>query len=226
MRGPALEAEVDSLAATVTHALASGRAGDFSLRASVSDRHGAAPGTLAALRVLGADALTPFVLAGHRLDRDDADLMRAAVAAHPLPESAAGMALWQARDWAVASALHSLAAGPAVQPPDLPPIDPEDPWPAWSAELARYSSLALPGLHGHVRDQAVARGLDLARGLYRAMLRQDYLTAARLARWQALDHRDDPFLPSVLDQLEVLAADRPRVLLEVTVARRLGTGER
>ncbi|MGH3538533.1 MAG: hypothetical protein ACRDQJ_09580, partial [Pseudonocardiaceae bacterium] len=65
--------------------------------------------------------------------------------------------------------------------------------------------------------------LDVARGVTRAMLRRDYLTAARLARWLASGGEvpmDPPFaVEPVLRQLELVAGADPRLQLEIAIAR-------
>ncbi|WP_059011125.1 hypothetical protein [Streptomyces specialis] len=65
----------------------------------------------------------------------------------------------------------------------------------------------------------------MSRGLGRAMLRRDHLTAARLARWLALDAgpEPEPLLLIALGHIAALAPDKPRVLLELAAARRLLT---
>jgi hypothetical protein len=59
------------------------------------------------------------------------------------------------------------------------------------------------------------------------MLRHDHLSAARLARWLALDAAVSPesspesLLGAVLCHLELFTAPPPRVRLEIALARRL-----
>lgn len=99
----------------------------------------------------------------------------------------------------------------------------EQAWPVWSATLSRLSVLALPAVDGPVREQVRRRRRDTRRGLVRAMLRQDYLSAARLARWLALDAAlsPEPLLAAALSHLELFTAPPPRVRLEIALARRL-----
>lgn len=190
---------------------------------------------LAALRVLGADTLAPFVLAGHVFTAQDATLLRASVGAFPAPAPGGDEApLWAWRDAALARVLTVLGvdtghwdglAAPAVFEEAA-----GQEWPLWSAHLVRLSTLALPPVDGPPRRQTRARRLDLARGMTRALLRRDHLSAARLARWLALDGprpgEPEPLLETALDHIAQLAVDQPRTLLEVAVARRLLEGTR
>ncbi|SFP02480.1 hypothetical protein SAMN05421810_101727 [Amycolatopsis arida] len=225
MREPDVDTAVDALAGAVSHALrisvGSRPNENFSLREGMPGWNGDGQARLAALRVLGADALAPFVLAGHTLADEDVDLVLRAMRLHPAPDAPDPnrTRLWALRDWAVISVLHRLNARP-VPVPARPRGIGERRWQAWCAELVRLSSLALPTIDSPPRAEVATRRLDLDRGLTRALLRRDHLSAARLARWQALDHVEDSdvHLPSVLDHLTVLAGDRPRVRLEVTLA--------
>jgi hypothetical protein len=240
MRGPEVEVAVDALAEAVSRALrpAAGppSTGDFSLHQQWPGQNENTEARLAALRVLGVDALTPFVLAGHQFGDADAELVCEAIRTHPAPATPDGGPLWHLRDWALISVLRSLCveAAPAVpQPPPDACADPAMPWQDWSAEIMRLSSLALPGVSSPPREAVAQRPLDLGRGLTRAMLRRDHLGAARLARWAALDGADCPdiHLTTVIDHLAVLAADSGgvppgRIHLELTLATLLANGGR
>ncbi|MDQ3404295.1 MAG: hypothetical protein M3548_13015 [Actinomycetota bacterium] len=231
MRGPEVEREVDELAESVLRALRvkTGKNGvdgdrEFTLRSRSSGRNGGAEARLAALRVLGVDALAPFVLAGRRAVRDDVELVRDSVLAFPAPENDDGPpSLWSLRDRALAQVLRSLDSEVVFPVPEWATADARGDglgWLPWCAEMARLSSLALPEIHGPQREAAARRRLDLARGVTRAILRRDFLSAARLARWQALDHVEhpDPFLSRALNHMALLARGQSRVLLEITVA--------
>jgi hypothetical protein len=99
----------------------------------------------------------------------------------------------------------------------------------WAGVLAQLSPLAIPGLDGPVHADARRHRLDVARGVTRAMLRRDHLTAARLTRWLAMSGEvpmDPPFLVEpVLRQLELVGEADTRLQLEITIARHaLGGG--
>lgn len=230
LRETDVNAAVDVLAGVVSHALRTsvgpGCEGGFSLLRDMSGRDGDIEARVAALRVLGADALTPFVLSGHVLADEDVGLVCAAMRAHRSPGDADHARLWGLRDWAVTSVLLRLRQQPLPEVPALPAGGTALPWKAWCVELMRLSSLALPEVHSPVRAEVARRGLDLARGLARAMLRRDWLGAARLARWQALEHPEDPYLSATIDHLTLLAGDLPRVRLELTLAGLLLRGRR
>ncbi|MCC9310144.1 hypothetical protein LN042_24260 [Kitasatospora sp. RB6PN24] len=216
----AAQALADELVAAI-----SGTARSFSLHRKVAQQDEPVP-ALAAIRVLGADVLSAYLLAGHAFPTADAELVHAAVGAFPAPPGTApDAALWALRDQALTAALAELGvvaagwpglAGTAAEPTEAPH------WAAWSAELVRCSSLALPPLASPLREQARRRRLDLMRGVSRALLRRDYPSAAKLARWLALDERQacEPLLAPVLEHLEFLAADQPRTKLDVALARR------
>lgn len=93
----------------------------------------------------------------------------------------------------------------------------------WVAVLGQLAPLAFPGLDSPLHADARRHRLDLARGVTRAVLRRDYLTAARLARWLAVSG-DTPIAPPfslepVLRQLELIAEPDPRLQLEIIMAR-------
>lgn len=233
----ATEMAAQALAAELADALSDGN-GTFRL-------HRWSPGNadrinaLGALRVLGADVLAPFVVAGHTLAADDTALLRVAVRAFPAPASGtADGSLWVRRDAALAQVLSGLgvdtgdweglaadglSGGDGSDGTGNPAVAQD--WPMWSAHLVRLSSLALPPVNGPLREQTRVRRRELARGMTRSLLRRDYLSAARLARWLALDapHAPDrePLLDTALEHLDHLAPDQPRTRLEVAIARRL-----
>jgi hypothetical protein len=230
----AVSGAVDSAAqalATELVAAISGTARPFSLHHRIAQEPEPVP-ALAAIRVLGADVLSAYLLDGHAFQSADAELLHAAVGAFPAPPGTApDAALWALRDQALTAALAELGvaadgwpglAGGAAETTEIPH------WAAWAAELVRCSSLALPPLAGPLREQARRRRLDLVRGLSRALLRRDYPSAAKLARWLALDERQapEPLLAPALEHLEILAADQPRTLLDVALARRFTLAER
>ncbi|MDT0308999.1 hypothetical protein RM780_18835 [Streptomyces sp. DSM 44917] len=118
------------------------------------------------------------------------------------------------------------------EPPDVPHEgtgNAKGAWVRWSAGLVRLAPLALPPVEGPQRRQVLARRADLARGMARALLRRDHLSAARLARWIALDAGraapPEPLLAPATDYIAALAPAQPRALLELAIAHRLLAGE-
>lgn len=201
---------------------------------------------LAAVRVLGPDVFAPAVLVSASFDADDREVVAEALRVFPpAPEDAPETACL---GWATATLLTRFG-GETVAVPDMAqcvPVDGADGapaapdaadtaadaagdpagearWRAWSLAMARLAPLALPGMPGAANEQARGRTLALNRGVVRSMLRRDYPTAARLARWAALArHRD---LPQALDvtrvvtHLELCGADGTRTLLNTAIAR-------
>ncbi|MFH8990436.1 hypothetical protein [Streptomyces sp. NPDC017940] len=101
---------------------------------------------------------------------------------------------------------------------------PDATWQTWSVRMGQLSPLALPGLDGPVHTTARAAPLALARGATRAVLRRDFPTAARIARWLALLAAEGRRLP--LDPVPLvvhlgLHGGGPRLALDVAIARRL-----
>lgn len=94
--------------------------------------------------------------------------------------------------------------------------------------MDRHAGAAVPAgiawTGSPVHADAQRRRLDTARGITRAMLRRDHLTAARLARWLGASGTaamDPPFpLEPVLGYLELIADSDTRLQLEIIVARR------
>lgn len=187
---------------------------------------------LAAVRVLGADVLAPFVFTGRPITVDDVAVLQAAVDVFPAPSrrDPADAQVWRLKDWALREVVARLGMA-ELDGPGLAAGDSgggreqvgELPWPMWAAELVRLSTLALPGLAGPVHDQVRRRREDTLRGVVRALMRTDYLSAARLVRWVALDARryPEPLLASALEYVELFTAPPPLVRLEIAVARRV-----
>ncbi|SDD75579.1 hypothetical protein [Actinokineospora iranica] len=220
----------ESLAESVLRALTGPRHA-FRLREHVHN-----PTDLAAVRVLNTDALAPFALHEQPISAEDAEVIREAVLTYPPPEPTdhGSALLWRYRDWALGRLLRDLGGHDVPGTPEAPGGDSEisaptaefptgQGWPAFTALLAQLSSLAMPGLRSPARDQARLRRQDLTRGMVRAMLRKDPPTAARLARWVALDLADEPepLLAPALAHLEFYATTAPRARLELTIARLL-----
>jgi hypothetical protein len=193
-----------------------------------------AKAALAAVRLVGADVLAPYVLNGVPLEGADAAVVVRSLAAYPLASVTAGATTEEAgsavawRDWAVAELLARLdGGGHRVAPPDEDvPMEPAgDGWRRWCAWMARLSPLATPGLDGPVHQAARRGALPLSRGVTRSMLRRDYPTAVRLTRWLAVLHHDgvpSPLDPGpVLDHAVLLGGHGPRTALDIAVAERL-----
>ncbi|WP_028928003.1 hypothetical protein [Pseudonocardia acaciae] len=187
---------------------------------------------LAAVRVLGPDVLAPAVLDAAEVDPTEVYAADGAVVVEALrvfPPGSLGAtpeAGW--RDWATGQVLARWVDA-AADPPDTPrPAEvpgSEDGWPRWSAWAARLAPLALPDLDSAVHEQVRRRTRALGRGAVRAMLRRDYLSAARLVRWLALasrdGHRPDLDLGVAVAHIELHSGSGPRVELETAITRRL-----
>lgn len=191
---------------------------------------------LAAIRVLGSDALAPFLVAGHQFSPDDAEVVAISMRTFPLPEpdrsgeydqdADNAMLVRLLREWATVEILTRLGEPGCASPyPARVCADTgqDRGWMAWTGMLAQLSPLALPGLDSALHADVRRCPLDVARGVTRAMLRRDHLTAARLARWLAVcgeDPMDPPFsVELVLRQLELVAEPDPRLQLEIAMIR-------
>jgi hypothetical protein len=219
-------AAVERLAASVVCALGSGD-GAFRLRDQLPG-----PGEmagLAAVRILGPDVLAPFVLGGHRLSAEDADVVAASLRVFPVatPDGPleGELPVRALRDWATGQVLTRLGARGFARPyPGGAGVGRESGWLRWVGLLAQLSPLVSPGVDSPVHAAVRRYPQDVARGVTRAMLRRDYLTAVRLVRWLAAG--DEPAgelrfaLEPVMRQVELVAEPNPRLLLELAVARR------
>ncbi|MEU3460912.1 hypothetical protein ABZ721_13265 [Streptomyces sp. NPDC006733] len=212
---------------------------------------------LAAVRVVGADAFAPHLLAGTALHPLDAAAVARSFTVFPPPQGVpqsppAGPAepwvmAW--RDWATASMLERFAAEGeaaevvslyAARPAEAPllarrvglrPAEEPSPGPArdlgwaeWSVRMGQLSSLALPGLDGPVHAAARRAPLALSRGATRSLMRRDYPTAARIARWLALLQHEGVDLP--LDPVPLVGHLRmigsgSRLALDTAIAGKL-----
>ncbi|AXG81550.1 hypothetical protein [Streptomyces paludis] len=227
---------------------------------------------LAAVRILGADALAPALLTGAVLHTGDAEAIALSFSALPPPAEvvpappggpeAAWLMAW--RDWATVSLLAVLTGrhtdgvhAPRPEPPAARAA--EDAargadrtggaggagsavrtdgaggagdaggaggaeWAVWSVRMGQLCTLALPGLDGPVHDAARGAPLGLARGAARAVLRRDYATAARIARWLAwlrADGAELPLDPGPMVEHIALMAGGDRPALDAAIARRL-----
>jgi hypothetical protein len=191
---------------------------------------------LAAVRVLGCDALAPFLVAGHQFSPGDAEVVANSIRTFPLPEPDPGarhdddaghtMVVRLLRDWATGEVLTRLGEPGLTNPYPAGAgagFGRERGWVAWAGMLAQLSPLALPDLDSALHADVRRYRLDVARGVTRAMLRRDHLTAARLARWLAAcgdAPMDPPFsVELVLRQLELVAEPDPQLRLEMAMTR-------
>ncbi|WP_411145656.1 hypothetical protein [Streptomyces sp. x-80] len=180
---------------------------------------------LAAIRVLGADALAPYAL-GHRAGPggEDESVVREALAAYPPGVAASDVSVWSYRGLIEAS--HAFLNGGA----DGWPRPPEagagwigtDPWPRLSYRASQLAALALPGLAPGLAEALAARTDDLSRGFVRAVRRQDWLQAAGLGRWLARLPEVPPTLglDGGLAFVRQMSGGDARVALHVVAARR------
>ncbi|MFJ8826657.1 hypothetical protein ACIREE_33415 [Streptomyces sp. NPDC102467] len=178
---------------------------------------------VAAVRLLGADVLAPYVLTGRTPPAEERAAIEVALAALPPaqpppaapPEGAeqAWVRAWI--DWSLVTVLARIdpsymapatpeppppprcdAGAARRQPPTTVPGDAaREGWVPWSVRMGQLSSLALPGQDGPVHQAARSGVLGLARGATRAVLRRDFPTAARITRWLAWLHSERVELP-------------------------------
>ncbi|MFG2004010.1 hypothetical protein ACGFNU_33120 [Spirillospora sp. NPDC048911] len=179
---------------------------------------------LAAVRVLGPDALAPALLAGAAPLGADRMVLVRALDAHPVTGAdglevlcltQAARALCGGED---ATGVGSAAAGWARATAGWD-------WITLSRRVAWLAPMAWPQLCGPVGETVCGRAVDVGRGLARAMLRRDYPTAARLARWAALAGRlgTDPGLDldTVTRHLDLCGDASSRTALHTELARRM-----
>jgi hypothetical protein len=222
---------VERLAASVVRALGSVD-GAFRLRDQLPGPDGMAG--LAAVRILGPDALAPFVLGGHRFSAEDSEVAAASLRVFPVaapngypegPHPDGTVPVRALRDWATGQVLTRLGAPGFARPyPREAGVGRDSGWLRWAGVLAQLSPLALPGVDSPIHAQVRRYPQDVARGVTRAMLRRDYLTAVRLLRWLAAEDEpaEEPWfaLEPVMRHVELLAEPSARLVLELAVARR------
>lgn len=215
-------------------------AGDTAPLAAFVERHADPKTALAAVRIVGADALAPYAFgrgAPHPGDvatvRQAAGVFPAPVFAPPPPEGSTEDWVVAWRDWATARLLENHvdpvageAGGPEVTEPAIGPVlAAEGAWRPWAALLAQLSPLSLPGVDGPVAEAARRHPVSLARAATRALLRRDHPTAARLSRWLAVLHRDGVPLPldpvPLVEHVALHAGGGTRLALDLAVAREL-----
>ena len=212
---------------------------------------GASTADLAAVRILGADLFAPHLLNGAPLHAGLAEAVALADAFRAFPpeqltdprvadpqvtvqqvtvQQVSGTATvvgW--RDWAASEVLSRCGLPALVRPPldaaPHPAQDGEPTWQDWSLWMAKLSPLAVPGLDSPVHESARRGMRALGRGTVRAMLRRDYRTAARIARWLALGQATGLESPLRLEPLfrhvRLFGGPSARTALDVRVGERL-----
>lgn len=223
-----LQGAVRDLASAVVSALGSG---DHARAAAPAAAHGEAEGlALAAVRVLGADALLPSTLQHASPLPDELAVFRKAVEAYPPRADAAPTVVWS--HWGMRRTLRrldpSFVDGPTSGPrsePDAEGLDRAS-WQSLTHQLAVLAALALPGEDCAVARVAGRRPLDVARGFVRAVRRRDWRQAAGAGRWLTLlDGVPETLgLEAGLDFVELMGGEDPLVALQVRAARLTRTG--
>ncbi|MDN3294910.1 hypothetical protein QWM81_12775 [Streptomyces ficellus] len=209
---------------------------------------------LGAVRLLGADVLAPYVLTGRTPPVGETAAINMALNALPpaQPPPAAPpegreepwVRAWV--DWSLVTVLARVDPGDVLVVAPVPAGPPlydgaaprrrpptaeggsdghtREGWVPWSVRLGQLSSLALPGLDGPVHQAARSGAMGLARGATRAVLRRDFLTAARITRWLAWLQAEHARLPLDVVRLTehiALLGGSERITLETAISRRL-----
>ncbi|MET9686575.1 hypothetical protein [Streptomyces coeruleorubidus] len=226
-----LQGAVQDLASGVVSAL---RGGDHARAAAPA----VADGEVAAVRVLGADALLPSTLLHTSPLPDELAVFRKAVEAYPPRADAAPTVVWS--HWGMRRTLRRLdpsfvdgathvdgtTHGQEAEP-DAGELDSAS-GQSLTHQLAVLAALALPGEDCAVARVAARRPLDVARGFVRAVRRREWRQAAGAGRWLTLlDGVPDTLgLETGLDFVELMGGEDPLVALQVQAARlaRTGTG--
>ncbi|MFI8192320.1 hypothetical protein ACIF8T_26640 [Streptomyces sp. NPDC085946] len=214
-----LQGAVQDLASAVVSAL---RGGDHARAAAPAAAEAGTEGlTLAAVRVLGADALLPGTLLHLPPPPDELAVFRKAVEAYPPRADAAPTVVWS--HWGMRRALRRFDPGVADGPDGEPGTGWLDgaSWQFLTHQLAVLAPLALPGEDSAVARLAADRPVDVARGFVRAVRRRDWRQAAGAGRWLTLlDGVPSTLgLDTGLDFVELMGGDDPLVALQVRAAR-------
>ncbi|MEV8596040.1 hypothetical protein [Streptomyces sp. NPDC052012] len=216
-----LQGAVQDLASAVVSAL---RGGDHARAVLPAGADGEAGDvTLAAVRVLGADALLPSVLLRTPPDPAQVAVFRKAVEAYPPRADAAPTVRWS--HWAMARTLRQVDPSVTSEPLDEPDAGWLDgaSWQFLTHQLAVLAPLALPGRDDAVTRAAGRRSVDVARGFVRAVRRRDWRQAAGAGRWLTLlpGVPDTLGLQSGLDFVDLMGGQDPQVALPLQAARLL-----
>lgn len=186
---------------------------------------------LAAVRVLGADALLPSVLFRRPPDPADLALFQRAVLAFPPGAGGSPASMSSAwSHWAMRRTLLRLGASDV--PLDGAPVGGTEPdarglegatWQSFTHQLALLAALAVPGTDCAVARLAKQRPVDVARGFVRAVRRRDWLQAAGAGRWlMVLDGVPETLgLDTGLEFVAQMGGDDPRVALQLHAAHAL-----
>ncbi|MEY9484525.1 hypothetical protein [Streptomyces calvus] len=181
---------------------------------------------LAAVRVLGSDALLPDLLLRTPTDPAQVALFRKAVEAYPPRADAAPTVRWS--HWGMARTLRRVDPSYTAGPPDEPGTGWLDDatWQFLTHQLAVLAPLALPGEDCALGRLAGRRPVDVARGFVRAVRRRDWRQAAGAGRWLTLlsGVPDTVGLEAGLDFVELMGGQDPLVALHVQAARRMRAG--
>ncbi|MFF7314276.1 hypothetical protein [Streptomyces sp. NPDC008137] len=219
-----LQDAVQDLASGVVSAL---RSGDHARAAAPVAADPEAEGlALAAVRVLGADALLPSTLLHNPPPPGELAVFRQAVETYPPGPQAAPTVVWS--HWAMRRTLLRLDPGHAGGPgeePDAAWLEGAS-WQLLTHQLAVLAALALPGEDSAVARAAAHRPVDVARGFVRAVRRRDWRQAAGAGRWLTLlDGVPRTLgLENGLDFVELMGGQDPLVALQLRAARLTRTG--
>lgn len=221
-----LQAAVQDLASGVVSVLRGGGHTRVVLPAATGGEAGDL--ALAAVRVLGADAMLPSLLLDTPPDPAEVAVFRKAVEAYPPRADAAPTVRWS--HWGMARTLRRIDPSFSSGPPDEPAADwlDEAGWQSLTHQLAVLAPLSLPGEDCAVSRAAVRRPVDVARGFVRAVRRRDWRQAAGAGRWLTLlpGVPDTLGLESGLDFVELMGGQDPQVALHLQAARLTRTGAR
>ncbi|MEY7976430.1 hypothetical protein AB8O53_08860 [Streptomyces pilosus] len=218
-----LQAAVQGLASGVVSAL---RGGGHPHVVPAGDGAEAGDLALAAVRVLGADALLPGLVRPTPPDPAEVAVFRKAVEAYPPRPDAAPTVRWS--HWGMTRALRrldpSFLPGPSAEP-DTGWLEGAG-WQYLTHQLAVLAPLAVPGEECAVSALAARRPVDVARGFVRAVRRRDWRQAAGAGRWLTLlpGVPDTVGLEAGLDFVELMGGQDPLVVLQVQAARAARTG--
>lgn len=185
---------------------------------------------LAAVRVLGCDALAPALLRREPLVREDQDTVREALRRLPAEsENLVEVRLLSAVTEDVASQSAKPSPSGAAQSAITAWTHhaESDDWKGFCRSLAWLAPMAWPDTSASrlIEPLVHDRALDLGRGLARALLRRDFATAARLSRWAVLGSLNGAYIgfdaATVIRHLQLCGGAGPVTSLHTAIAQRL-----
>lgn len=192
---------------------------------------------LAAVRVLGLDAVSAPLLNNAALTDGDGEILVDSLRVFPPAFSSPARgddtvdgsdAVLAWRDWALGQMAPRLQIQLDCPVEPIAPDTSTDSWRSSSARMAQLSTLAVPGLDSTVHDLARQDPLSIARGATRAILRRDHPTAAALGRWLALLHHGGTALPLnvelLVEHISLFGSGDPRTALDTAIALELLRG--